>query len=148
MCKSEGMGMVPFGVMGQGRFKTDEQRQKDSGRTNKPSPADESISRVLGAIANRKVVALTSVAIAYVMHKATYVFPVIGGRKLEHLRSNIEALTLRLSDSDIQEIEDAMPFDLGFPHNLIWGDKVPNPVQNLQHHAMAGTIDFVSEPKV
>ncbi|KAI8631655.1 norsolorinic acid reductase [Xylariaceae sp. FL1651] len=148
MCKSEGMGIVPFGVMGQGRFKTDDQRKEDSGRSIKPRSSDEKVSQVLGAIAGRKSVALMSVAIAYVMHKAPYVFPVVGGRKLDHLRGNIEALTIRLSDEDIQEIEAAVPFDLGFPHNLIWGEKVPNPLQNVRHHAMAGTLDFVSEPKV
>jgi hypothetical protein len=142
------MGIVPFGVLGQGQFKTDEQRLNDSARRGKSSSADEAISRVLEGIANRKSVALTSVAIAYVMHKAPYVFPLIGGRKLEHLRGNIEALTLRLSDDDIQEIEESAPFDLGFPHSYIWGKKVASPVQNLAHHSMSGTIDFVPEPSV
>ena len=32
------------------------------------------------------------VAIAYVMQKTTHVFPIVGGRKVEQLEGNIEAL--------------------------------------------------------
>ena len=59
------------------------------------------------------------VAIAYTMHKAPYVFPIIGGRKVEHLQSNIEALGIRLSDEQIAHIEGVLPFDKGFPNSLI-----------------------------
>ena len=31
---------------------------------------------------------ITAVAIAYVMQKAPFVFPIIGGRKVEHLHQN------------------------------------------------------------
>ena len=49
------------------------------------------------------------------MHKAPYVFPIIGGRKVEHLHANIEALDIALSDEQIKELESAVPFDFGFP---------------------------------
>ena len=59
------------------------------------------------------------VAIAYVMHKTPYVFPIIGGRKVEHLLANLEALDISLSDEQIKFLEAVEPFDLGFPHWLI-----------------------------
>lgn len=43
------------------------------------------ISKVLENIANKKNTQITSVALAYVMNKTPYVFPIIGGRKIEHL---------------------------------------------------------------
>ena len=52
------------------------------------------------------------------MHKAPYVFPIIGGRKVEHLHANIEALDIALSDEQIKELESAVPFDPGFPMSL------------------------------
>lgn len=70
---------------------------------------------MLHKIAQRKNTALTSVAMAYVIHKAPYVFPILGGRKIDHLKGNIEALGLELSKEEIDEIEDAAPFDVGFP---------------------------------
>ena len=59
------------------------------------------------------------VAIAYVLHKTPYVFPIIGGRKVEHLKQNVQALDLSLSPEQIQRIENAKPFDLGFPGNFV-----------------------------
>lgn len=61
----------------------------------------------------------TPVAIAYVMQKTPYVFPIIGGRKVEHLMANIEALSFALSDEHIKYLESILPFDIGFPGNLI-----------------------------
>ena len=60
-----------------------------------------------------------AVAIAYVMQKTPYVFPILGGRKVEHLEANIEALDVALSDEQVKYIESVLPFDRGFPHNFI-----------------------------
>ena len=58
-------------------------------------------------------------AIAYVLHKAPFVFPIIGGRKVEHLHANIEALNISLSPEQIGFLESVVPFDAGFPGNMI-----------------------------
>ncbi|KAI9324042.1 NADP-dependent oxidoreductase domain-containing protein [Zopfochytrium polystomum] len=42
------------------------------------------------------------------------VFSIVGGRKVEHLKGNIAALSLELTEENIAEIEDAAPFDIGF----------------------------------
>ena len=59
-------------------------------------------------------------ALAYVRHKAPYTYPIIGGRKVSHLKSNIAALEIGLSDAEIDEIENAAPFDVGFPLSFIF----------------------------
>jgi aryl-alcohol dehydrogenase-like predicted oxidoreductase len=64
------------------------------------------------------------VAIAYLLHKAPYVFPIVGGRKVEHLEQSIQALDITLSPEQIRWIDDAKPFDFGFPHTAI----VRNPI--------------------
>lgn len=53
------------------------------------------------------------------MHKAPFIFPIIGGRKVEHLQANIEALSLRLNEEQIKFIENILPFDKGFPTKLL-----------------------------
>ena len=58
------------------------------------------------------------------MHKVPHVFPIVGGRKIEHLKGNIEALGLELSDEDMNDIDDAAPFDVGFPMNFWVGRRV------------------------
>ena len=74
------------------------------------------LAHKLETIAKKKKTAITSVALAYVMHKAPYVFPSMGGRNIEHLKGNIDALSLELSDEEIEEIGNAAPLILGFPY--------------------------------
>lgn len=57
-------------------------------------------------------------AIAYTMSKVPYTFPIIGGRKVEHLKANLEALEISLSDEQVAYIDGIQPFDLGFPYNI------------------------------
>lgn len=131
-------------------FKSEEQMQAygAAGRQIPQSEQHRAVSKVLESIANRQNTAITSVALAYVMHKTPYVFPIVGGRKVEHLRGNIEALALRLSDEEIKEIESAYPFDFGFPHNFLWDSTgISNP-QEVRLVQMSGTVDFVPEPQV
>ena len=62
------------------------------------------------------------VAIAYVMQKTPYVFPIVGGRKVEHLHGNIAALDIALTDEHIKKIEAASPFDKGTMYTLFVRD--------------------------
>ncbi|RYP26457.1 hypothetical protein DL767_008019 [Monosporascus sp. MG133] len=149
MARAEGMALAPWGALGGGKFKTEEQRRKvEAGRSSaQPTEAEVQVSRALEAVARRKNTLITSVAQAYVMHKAPYVFPIVGGRTVEHLRANIEALTLALSDDDVREIEAATPFDIGFPSNFLWGERVPDHPGKVWLLDMAGTFDYVPEAR-
>ena len=55
------------------------------------------------------------------MQKAPYVFPIVGGRKVEHLLSNLEALDISLDDEEIKKLENVIPFDPGFLSTFIVG---------------------------
>ncbi|RAQ53190.1 hypothetical protein AFGD_001932 [Aspergillus flavus] len=112
MYRDENMGVVP--VQGKGAEQSRAQRKT-------PSDGEKSVSKVLETIANSKQTDLTSIDLAYVRHKAPYVFPVVGGRKVEHLRGNIAALDLSLSVEEMAQIEAAYPFDHGFPHTFLSG---------------------------
>lgn len=97
-----------------------EQREKDSGRVQIVPPTENELKIVgkLEEMANRKGAQITSIAMAYVMHKAPYVFPIVGVRTLKHLEGNIEALNVALSREEIDELEGAAPFDYGFPTSI------------------------------
>lgn len=149
MVKAEGMGLAPWGALGGGKFKTEEQRQatKGKGRAVQATEHDLKVSRALEAVAQRKGTLITSVAQAYVMHKAPYVFPIVGGRTIEHLKGNIEALAVGLDDADIQEIEGASPFDVGFPLNFLYGGQQPDHPGRVWLLDMGGHFDYVPEPR-
>jgi hypothetical protein len=42
---------------------------------------------------------------------------------VEHLQGNIEALGIKLSQEEIDEIEDTEPFDVGFPNSFLFTGK-------------------------
>ena len=86
------------------------------------------------------------------MHKTPYVFPIVGGRKVSHLKGNIEALGLELTREEMVEIERSAPFDRGFPTDLfLQGD--PTDISGTLTGAdsfgtkMHSTVDFVELPQ-
>lgn len=160
MCRDEGMGMLAYGSLGQGMFRTEEEfkeREKENpGRKIKPvSERERAVSKVLEGIAKKKDATITAVAMQYVMHKAPYVFPLVGSRKLEHLQGSIQALGLALDEEDLKEIDGAYGFEHGFPHEFISGnhfaDHEPSKMaagpKDVWLTKMLGTIDFVEQTK-
>jgi aryl-alcohol dehydrogenase-like predicted oxidoreductase len=153
MALDEGMALAPWGAIGGGGFKTRAQREANEGaRTMKISVIgnEEKVSDVLEKIASSKSpeAPITSVALAYVMHKSPYVFPIVGGRKVEHLKSNIEALGLGLTSEEIREIDNAYGFEMGFPHSFLSpvNAAIMGPEDNRFLNGI-GCLDFVEGPK-
>ncbi|EGX90766.1 norsolorinic acid reductase [Cordyceps militaris CM01] len=151
MCRAEGMALAPWGSLGGGKFKSAEPfrmlRVRDEKPTQEHTDQEKLVLATLEAVARRKSAAVTGVAIAYVMHKAPYVFPVLGGRKVEHIKNNIDALNIALNAEDIREIEAAAPFDLGFPHNFLWGKRVPAAQGDVNFAVLGGSYDHVEDVK-
>lgn len=149
MCASEGMGLAPWGALGGGSFKSEEQRnnQEKGRQAGGASEAAIKISKVLEKIAEKQNTQITSIALAYVMSKTPYVFPIVGGRKVDHLKGNIDGLRVKLSAEDIEEIEGASAFDIGFPNNFIGGPGGVKSPSDVWLTAMAGHQQHVEWPK-
>ncbi|KZT23183.1 Aldo/keto reductase [Neolentinus lepideus HHB14362 ss-1] len=81
---------------GHSRSDAEEDKRKQSGETAR-TPGEKKVSPP--GISDIQL-HCTAVVIAYTMHKAPFVFPIIGGRKIAHL-------------------EGILPFDKGFPQNMI-----------------------------
>ena len=124
------MAIAPWGVLAGGKLRTDEEEERrvqsgEKGRTIYDpewmrNDNEKAMSAALDKFA-KEVGAkhLTAVAIAYVMQKTPYVFPIIGGRKVEQLEANLEALEIVLTPEQIEYLESIVPFDPGFPNTLI-----------------------------
>lgn len=67
------------------------------------------------------------------MKKSPYVYPLIGCRTVDQLKGNIAALTIKLTDEDIHDIESSVPFEPGFPFSMLF--QFYNP-QLPYHYAM------------
>ncbi|KAF9555639.1 Aldo/keto reductase [Agrocybe pediades] len=130
MARSEGMALAPWNVLAAGKIRTDEEEERrrktgekgrqmmghDWERSEKEKKVCKALEHVAKQVGTKSI---TAVAIAYLMQKTTNVFPIIGGRKVEHLLSNIEALEISLSDEQIKHLEDVVEFDPGLPSSMI-----------------------------
>ncbi|OSD07281.1 aryl-alcohol dehydrogenase [Trametes coccinea BRFM310] len=130
MCRAEGMAIAPWNVLAAGKIRTDaeeEERRRtgEKGRTAlnpnwERNETERKMAKVLEEIAaETKAANIQAVAIAYVMQKVPYVFPIIGGRKVEHFKGNLDALEIALTEDHFKRIESVQPFDVGFPANFI-----------------------------
>ncbi|KAF8814304.1 hypothetical protein BYT27DRAFT_7250149 [Phlegmacium glaucopus] len=119
-----------------GKIRTNEEEEKrrqtgEKGRTLVTSEWERNEKEKTVCKALEKVAAeigakhINSVAIAYLMQKTPYVFPIIGGRKVEHLIANLDALEISLNNDQIKYLESVVPFEPGFPTWMI-GDGQEN----------------------
>uniref|UniRef100_A0A8H7TV83 NADP-dependent oxidoreductase domain-containing protein n=1 Tax=Bionectria ochroleuca TaxID=29856 RepID=A0A8H7TV83_BIOOC len=154
MCNDQGMALIPYGVLGSGSFRTTAQRQaerenpeaKREGRniamTDKPEKAI--VADALEKIALERGTSITSVALSWARTKGPYIFPVVGGRKIEHLRGSIEALGLELTKEEIAVIEKAVPFDFGYPQTILGGPGGATKPGDVWMTRRFGTFDWVA----
>ncbi|KAK9453382.1 hypothetical protein V1511DRAFT_505557 [Dipodascopsis uninucleata] len=125
MCRDQGMGIAPWAPLGGGKFKSAEARESHelgSARGSDLSESDIKISDALEEVAKEKGTNLHAVALAYIMHKAPFVFPIVGQRKVEHLKANVASLSVKLTPEDVDKIDSAVPFDPGFPMSFLFRD--------------------------
>lgn len=151
-----GMALAPWDVLGGGKFQTKEaieERKKQGeglrGFDGQTGQSDEQVkvSEALGKVAaEHGIKSVTAIALAYVMSKAPNVFPIVGGRKVEHLEDNIQALKIQLTDKQIEYLESVQPFDPGFPSTFIGPDpKVTGKASRIM--ASAAQYAWVQSPK-
>jgi len=132
MARMFGMALVPWGVLGRGKFQTpkmiedrEKRGEKVRGFGGAPTEAEVKMSEALAKVAaEHSTESVTTIALAYVLRKAAdcgipNVFPIVGGRRSEQLHENIRALDIQLSDDQMEYLESIASFDLGFPGNFI-----------------------------
>lgn len=131
MARHWGMAIAPWDAIGGGKFQTkkqlEERKKNNEGLRNifgeGQNEQEARMSEALEKVANEHgLESPTAVALAYVMSKTPNVFPIVGGRKVEHLHANIKALEIKLTDKQIEYLESVVPFEPGFPNNFVGED--------------------------
>lgn len=156
MCVDEGMALTPFGVLGSGYLKPSAQRAKEAAQGTSEGrnvalvdkPQKTCAADAIEKIANARGVAITSIALAWIRYKAPYVFPIIGGRKIEHMKANIEALGIALTEEEILTMEAAVPFDFGYPQTFLGGPTGATAPEHAWTTKRFGHFDWVTPPQV
>ncbi|TCD60160.1 hypothetical protein EIP91_010631 [Steccherinum ochraceum] len=156
MARAHGMALAPWNIFQQGKIRTDaeeEERKKNGqgGRLGWGSSWERTEDQKKLCRALEKVAAETgarsirAVAIAYLMHKTTHVFPLLGVRNIDQLNENVSALDVHLAPEHMTYLESILPFEPGAPHDhlgdgtrpvgstraaiVIDWDQVPQPIR-------------------
>ncbi|KAK8044667.1 aryl-alcohol dehydrogenase [Apiospora rasikravindrae] len=150
MARMFGMALAPWDALGGGKFQTkaELERRKNAGEglrklynQGEQTEDEAKISEALANVAEEHGTdSVTAIALAYVRSKADYVFPLVGGRKIEHLKQNIAALSIKLTDEQISYLESVKSFDVGFPHDMLGPD--PNITGSSARLNRAGNVIF------
>ncbi|KAK9458703.1 NADP-dependent oxidoreductase domain-containing protein [Lipomyces oligophaga] len=134
MARHFGLALAPLDVVGGGRFKTKKQLEKrmksgdlrfraSESASASLTPQEEKMNEVLSVVAEEAgTESLAAIAIAYVMAKATNVFPILGMRSNEQMNDNIAALSIKLTNEQIKYLQSVNEFDIGFPTTMIGED--------------------------
>jgi aryl-alcohol dehydrogenase-like predicted oxidoreductase len=156
MARHFGMAIAPWDVLGGGKFQSkksiEERKKKSEGLRSMMGSTDQTedevkMSEALSQVASEHgIESVTAVALAYVMSKAPNVFPLVGGRKVEHLKDNIQALSIKLTDKQIEYLESVKPQQPEFPNNFI-GEDVHITGKGGMILAAAAPFAFVRAPK-
>jgi aryl-alcohol dehydrogenase-like predicted oxidoreductase len=113
LCKSEGVGVIPWSPLARGRLarpwgSTTNRSEKDVfGRKiyTSVSDGDRAIIEKVTEISRRRGVPMAQVALAWVLQKSEVTAPVIGATKPEHLRDAIASLEVKLAAAEVSELE-------------------------------------------
>ncbi|GFZ50406.1 oxidoreductase with NAD+ or NADP+ as acceptor [Saitozyma sp. JCM 24511] len=153
MARAFGMAIAPWGALGGGRFKEPEElkaraKEKTLRAGLEPTENELKVGQALKEVAHEigGGVALANVALAWCRQMYPDCYPLIGGTKLQHLKSNIEALNIKLSPQQMEKLSNAVPFDWGFPYDMFGTDPHYLPEGKPKNPALssAGHIKFVN----
>ena len=113
-----GIGFVPFAPLGKGfltgAIKADATFGKDDFRSKVPrfSPealqANQALVDLVGRLASSKGATPAQIALAWLLAQKPWIVPIPGTTKLHRLEENLGAATLKLSQSDLSSIEQAL----------------------------------------
>ncbi len=117
-CEELGIGFVPFSPLGRGFLtgKIDETTSFDSSdiRANNPRFTQEAIKanrvvvELLQKIASSLGATPAQIALAWLLAQKPWIVPIPGSRRLERLDENNGAVSIKLTDENLKEIDQAM----------------------------------------
>ena len=122
LCADEVIGIIPWSPMARGRLARPWSETTHRTETDEfgkylysiMAEADAKVVHAVQQLAIERGVSMAQIALAWVLHKQPVTSPIIGASKPNHLSDAVSALNLKLSDSEIGQLESAY-----MPHPVI-----------------------------
>ena len=119
LCKKLGIAFVAYSPLGRGfltgQIKRFEDLDEDDFRRTSPRFTGENFNKNLAlvkkieAIAKEKNCTPSQLALTWVMAQGDFIFPIPGTKRVKYLEENVKATEVKLSEKDLQEIEEVFP---------------------------------------
>jgi aryl-alcohol dehydrogenase-like predicted oxidoreductase len=130
LCKQFGLGVLPWSPLASGFL---------SGKfaRNQPPPPGARLDKwrdrfaefdndrgwrtldTVTAIARERQTSQAAVALAWLLAKPTVTSVIFGARSIEQLDDNLKAADVKLSTEDVQKLDDASAWEVGYPYKFI-----------------------------
>jgi len=125
LCRAEGIAVTPYSPLASGRLARDRSETTTRLETDPiakskydaTAEADRLVVERLAEVAERHAVPRAQVALAWLLHKAPVVAPVIGATKIAQLESAVESVSIKLMPEEISYMEE--PYR---PHQIVGHD--------------------------
>jgi aryl-alcohol dehydrogenase-like predicted oxidoreductase len=123
LCRSEGIGVIPWSPLARGRlarpWQAEKTKRSETDRFSRilysqTEDVDRKVVDHLGEIAEQRGVSRAQLALAWLLSKAAITAPVVGATKLNHLEEAVAALSLRLTPEEVAALEE--PY---IPHSIV-----------------------------
>ena len=124
LCLAEGIGVVPWSPLARGRLTRawESQPSTERGQTDEygkliyegTEEADKKVVDRVGEISEARGITRAQTALAWLLSKPAVTAPIVGATKPHHLEEAVAALTVKLSDVEIQALEERY-----VPHPLV-----------------------------
>lgn len=125
MARSLDLAFTPWGILSGGALTgkyledTEEPRRYDG-----VGPRTNGIAREVAAVAEEVGATAAQVAIAWVRAQPWHLVPILGARTEGQMRENLGALEIELSGEQLDRLDQAGDFKLGFPRDFLEDDEV------------------------
>ena len=122
MARAMGMGVMPWSPLRSGflsgKFRRGDEGNVDTKRTGSvgvPGDADYEIIEAVADFASQLEVSSASVALAWVRSRAGVSSTLVGARRLDQLKANLDSLNVTLSAEQMKKLDDVSKPKLNFP---------------------------------
>jgi aryl-alcohol dehydrogenase-like predicted oxidoreductase len=130
LCKQFGLGVLPWSPLAAGFLSGKYQK-------NQPPPAGVRLEKwkerwsdcdndrgwrtleAVQAVAKEQSTTPSAVSLAWLLAKPTVSSVIFGARTLEQLDDNLKAADVKLTAEDVQRLDDASAFDIGYPYKFM-----------------------------
>jgi aryl-alcohol dehydrogenase-like predicted oxidoreductase len=132
LCQKFGLGILPWSPLAAGFLSgkyTKDQEPPPGARLEKWKERFAGIATERGwravdavkAMAKEKQTTPSAIALAWLLAKPAVTSVIFGARSIEQLDDNLKAVDVKMSAEDVQKLDDASGFQVGYPYSMIAG---------------------------